>query len=217
MKSKVSEGLIGVARDTRGVWDEFRTDHAMIERLKVSPQEMEALSTCSLLGTLTCKEDMLFILRQIREASGPASPEALAAQIQSPSSAETCAPEPTADPRRMALAAGPSLLDRRLEPSALSGMIQSWSIHQAGVMFWMLVGLGAMIAIIASGMLGWMHHFQAQMPIGAQVAEAATGTTAPHASVGTMVMFEAMVVGIVAIALFIRERQGRRRFRKRRA
>ena len=35
------------------------------------PQELEALSKCALFGTLTCKQDMLFILRQVREATSP--------------------------------------------------------------------------------------------------------------------------------------------------
>src|SRR5271166_2328200 len=53
--------------------DEIRNDRELIARLSITPQELEALSKCALLGTLTCKEDMLFILRQIREATRPGS------------------------------------------------------------------------------------------------------------------------------------------------
>jgi len=57
-------------RDERAILEEIRKDRDLIERLKITPRELEALSKCVLLGTLTCKQDMLFILRQIREATG---------------------------------------------------------------------------------------------------------------------------------------------------
>src|ERR1700684_4554870 len=56
-------------RDERATLDEIRNDHDLIARLKITPKELEALSKCALLATLTCKQDMLFILRQIREAT----------------------------------------------------------------------------------------------------------------------------------------------------
>src|ERR1700732_349558 len=56
-------------RDERAILDEIRNDRDLISRLSITPQELEALSKCALLGTLTCKQDMLFILRQIREAT----------------------------------------------------------------------------------------------------------------------------------------------------
>src|SRR5580698_1665661 len=61
----------------RSILDQIRNDHELVARLSITPQELEALSKCALLGTLTCKEDMLFILRQIREARRP-GPEAQA-------------------------------------------------------------------------------------------------------------------------------------------
>ena len=57
-------------RQERAILDQIRNDHELIARLEITPAELEALSKCALLGTLTCKEDMLFILRQIREATG---------------------------------------------------------------------------------------------------------------------------------------------------
>ena len=53
------------------ILDQIRSDHELIDRLKITTQELEALSKCALLGTLTCKQDMLFILRQIRESGDP--------------------------------------------------------------------------------------------------------------------------------------------------
>ncbi len=58
-------------REEQAILDEIRNDHDLIARLRITTQELEALSRCALLGTLTCKQDMLFILRQIREATSP--------------------------------------------------------------------------------------------------------------------------------------------------
>lgn len=57
----------------RSILDQIRNDHELLARLSITPQELEALSKCALLGTLNCKEDVLFMLRQIREATRPGS------------------------------------------------------------------------------------------------------------------------------------------------
>ena len=54
-----------------GVIEGFCHDHGIIERLQVTPQELEALSEVSLLGSLTCRQDALFVLRQLRSAMKP--------------------------------------------------------------------------------------------------------------------------------------------------
>lgn len=51
-----------------GVIEGFCRDHGIIERLQVTPQELQALSEISLLGSLTCTQDALFVLRQVRSA-----------------------------------------------------------------------------------------------------------------------------------------------------
>ncbi len=51
-----------------GIIEAFCRDHGTIERLHVSREELQALADTSLLGTLTCKQDVLFILRQTRAA-----------------------------------------------------------------------------------------------------------------------------------------------------
>ncbi len=53
------------------VFKEFCGDLESIRSLGVTNQELEALSRASLLGTLTCKEDLLFILRHLREKVHP--------------------------------------------------------------------------------------------------------------------------------------------------
>ena len=65
-----------------GVIQGFCRVHGVVERLRVTPQELQALADASLLGSLTCKEDVLFMLRQIRGARTHAEPEATAAPQQ---------------------------------------------------------------------------------------------------------------------------------------
>jgi hypothetical protein len=54
---------------------EFCRDRECIRSLGVTPRELEALSRASLLGALTCREDVLFILRLLRENVIPAKAE----------------------------------------------------------------------------------------------------------------------------------------------
>jgi hypothetical protein len=53
------------------IFDEFCADHETIAALGVTAIELRELSRASLLGTLTSKEDVLFMLHQIREALKP--------------------------------------------------------------------------------------------------------------------------------------------------
>jgi hypothetical protein len=49
--------------------EEFSLDGEVLRRLQVTSQELHALSRVSMLGTLASKQDLLFMLRQIREAT----------------------------------------------------------------------------------------------------------------------------------------------------
>jgi hypothetical protein len=65
-----------------GVIQGFCRAHGVVERLRVTPQELQALADASLLGSLTCKEDVLFMLHQIHGARTSAEPDATAAPQQ---------------------------------------------------------------------------------------------------------------------------------------
>lgn len=56
------------------VFEEFCADSEAIAALGVTPVELRELSRSSLLGTLTSKDDLLFMLRQIRAAMNPSPP-----------------------------------------------------------------------------------------------------------------------------------------------
>jgi hypothetical protein len=72
---KKSDQLTDDLSDSGGIFDEFCADRETIATLGVTAEELQELSRASLLGTLTSKDDLLFILRQIRAAMTPvASP-----------------------------------------------------------------------------------------------------------------------------------------------
>ena len=65
-----------------GIVQGFCRNHGVVERFRVTPEELKALSNASLLGPLICEQDVKFVLRQIREASKPAEPQATVAPEQ---------------------------------------------------------------------------------------------------------------------------------------
>jgi len=65
------------------IFEEFSNDRELLERLGVTPEELQALSRSSLFGSVRGKADLLFILRQIREGSA-ASAESCAAVESGP-------------------------------------------------------------------------------------------------------------------------------------
>jgi hypothetical protein len=59
----------------REIMDDFCAETEVLKRHNVTPEELHALSRVSMLGIMTSKEDLLFMLRQIREAANPTIPE----------------------------------------------------------------------------------------------------------------------------------------------
>ncbi len=78
-----SAALDGEGVPRHRIFEEFSSDHELLERLSVTPEELQALSRSSLFGSLRGKADLLFILRQIREGS-TAGAEASAAVESGP-------------------------------------------------------------------------------------------------------------------------------------
>jgi hypothetical protein len=65
-----------------GIVQGFCRNHGVLERFQLTPEELKALSNASLFGSWTCEQDVKFMLRQIREASKPAEPQATVAPEQ---------------------------------------------------------------------------------------------------------------------------------------
>jgi hypothetical protein len=166
MKSSSPGNGAPMPQEERQVWEEFCDDHELLERLEVTPQELTALKNCVLLGTLTPKQDMLFILRQIRIATEPLSEEMTISPAPDPhrdnktdDSAEEISAPANCRP--------PDSLPSTPEPGSLAAITLSRSrvIKQFGVLCWALVLLGFVMWNLVTGMSNWRQIFIATVGI----------------------------------------------------
>jgi len=207
MKADTQDRLIGAQRPERAILDQIRNDRELIERLQISPKELEVLSKCALLGTLTCKADMLFILRQIREAGGPGVEQAtIVSQPAPPDEQPDLGTEVRSIPPRIA----PTI---PAELGSLEGIVRRRVPEQFGVLFWVLV-LAAGLAWNAAIMLSrWQGNFTAS--IGAPAAQA----LAPDAwynkldHFNVLLWLEILFIAAVALVMYLKSRRGSRRFK----
>jgi len=51
---------------TKDAWEQFVNDEKLIAAYRVTPRELESLRNGSMLGGVSCKEDILFLLKTIR-------------------------------------------------------------------------------------------------------------------------------------------------------
>ena len=72
-KSETSDFPARDRSNAERIFDEFCADRESIAALNVTAEEFRELSRASLFGTLTSKDDLLFMLRQIRAAMKPAA------------------------------------------------------------------------------------------------------------------------------------------------
>jgi hypothetical protein len=73
-KSETSDNPTDDRSGSDGIFAEFCADRETNAALGVTAEEFQELSRASLLGTLTSKDDLLFMLRQIRAAMNPTAP-----------------------------------------------------------------------------------------------------------------------------------------------
>jgi len=73
-KSETSDFPEGDRSNAERIFDEFCADRESIAALNVTAEEFRELSRASLFGTLASKDDLLFMLRQIRAAMNPTPP-----------------------------------------------------------------------------------------------------------------------------------------------
>lgn len=156
MKSNSPEYGDPMPQEERPVWEEFCDDHELLERLEVTQQELTALKNCVLLGTLTCKEDMLFILRQIRLATEPSPEETTISPAPGPrrgNKVEDSAKELSSPANYRPLASV------RSKPEPASPAVRSRVIEQFGVLCWALVLLGFVMWNLVTGLSNWRQIF----------------------------------------------------------
>jgi|SRR5271156_2297342 len=210
MKSDSENRLNLPPADERAILEEIRKDRDLIERLKITSRELEALSKCVLLGTLTCKQDMLFILRQIREATGsnpehsmvfPTPPEA--AQLH-----EDFAP----DLRHVMTHASPLVSSK---PDSHDTIVRRRIPERLAVLFCVIalaVGLMRYAGVIMSRL-----RISSATDFGILVSQAAGSNTwysrLDHANV--LLFWELVLVAAIAIGIQLRSKRNSRRFKVR--
>ena len=72
--SKTPDDQMKDQRSPQEIIEDFLGDRELIERLRVTPYEIKSLMRSSLLGSLTGRQDLLFMLRLLRE--GPQATKA---------------------------------------------------------------------------------------------------------------------------------------------
>jgi hypothetical protein len=210
MKPDSSDSLDLAPRKERAILDQIRNDHELIDRLNITPQELDALSKCALLGTLTCKQDMLFILRQIREAGGSAIDHA--ALVPQPAPAQDEQEDSIPDFRR---------IQTRIAPAtdhgsgSLESIIRRRMPEQFGVLFWSLVLVAGLVWNAFIAMSRWNTRFAST--IGSSAAQAAPADAwysyFDHPNV--LLWWEILFVAAVAVVMFVKARKGTRRLKVR--
>ena len=198
MRTEPREPLIAAPRDKRELWDQFQQDRELIDRLRISSNEIEMLKRCALLGTLTCKQDLLFILRQIREATSPITAEDLV-ELRPVPETENFFEEPVLPVIRTHPRIVPAPVAERHLP------------EQLGIPFWALVLAGGLMWNVAILIYRWREHF------------IAAASAAPHSALwlaslddfSVLIGWEIMFMGCILGVVHFRARRRHRRLKVR--
>jgi hypothetical protein len=211
MKDETKGNLDLAPREEREILDQIRNDHELIGRLSITPQELEALSRCALLGTLTCKQDMLFILRQIREATSPAIDHTTLFP-QPPSVNGTEEEDPVPGLRQIAIRVAPTIIP---QPDARDTVVRRRIPAKVGVLLCVLV----LVAGLAwSGMLTmsrWRDNFMNAFGILVSQTSSSGAWYDKLDHLKVLLFWEAMTMVAITIVMYLRSRRGSSRFKVR--
>jgi hypothetical protein len=211
MKAETKDNLDLSPRQERVILDQIRNDHDLISRLSITPQELEALSKCALLGTLTCKQDMLFILRQIREATSSTVDHAIL-YPQPPSANGTEEADPVPGLRQIAIRVAPTIIQ---EPDTRDTVVRRRIPARVGVLFLVV----AVVAAFASNGLLIVSRLRdtVMTTMGALLSQGASSDTwydrLDH--LDTLLFWETMTVVAIATVVYLKSKRDSRRFKVR--
>ena len=208
MKNQVQEQLAAASPTQRDLWDQFRHDRELIQRLRITPNEIDSLQHCALLGTLTCKQDFLFILRQIREATGPITAEDIT-DLRPVAAYEDSFEEPAPRVVRPQSYLSPSAA--KTEAGSLEGIVRRRIPEQFGIAFWALIVAGGLMWNFAIAIYRWREHFMAS--IGASAAQSIQSTSWLtkiddfSVLIGWEILFVVVLTGLMALRQRTRHRR----------
>ena len=216
MKTEIQPQLRLAPPQERQILDEIRNDRDLIDRLKITPQELEALSKCALLGTLTCKEDMLFILRVIRDATGPGveqattipQPSRYLPEIEQGEEEDDPAPDFSAVQFRPAPA-------RVSEPGSLETIVRHRTPEQFGVLFSVLLLVAGFVWCGVNAMAQWRDSF---ITLASSHAVRSASSEPWYSNLdrfNVLLTWETLFIGAVTGVMYLRSRSGTRRLKVR--
>ena len=212
MKPETQKHLAATTPDKRDLWDQFRDDRELIRRLRITPSEIDSLQHCALLGTLTCKQDFLFILRQIREATGPVTAENII-DIRPVAAYEDSFEEHAPRVVRPQSYLVPSAA--KTEPGSLEGMVRRRIPEQLGITFWALILAGGLMWNFAIAIYRWRDHFMASIGAAAPQALPSARWLAKLDDFNVLIGWEILFVGCTVAAISLRSRTRHRRLKVR--
>ena len=202
--------MIPAPADQRELWDQFRNDGELIARLRITPKEIDTLAHCALLGTLTCKQDLLFILRQIREATHPITAEELV-ELRPVPEPENFFEEPAVPVIRTHPIAPPAL--RLVEPSSLEALVRGRLPEGLGISVWAVILVGGLMWNLAILIYRWREHFMGGAAVPAVPQSMSWLASLDDFSV--LIGWEILFVGCILAAIHLRMRTRHRRLKVR--
>ena len=213
MKNEFEQQLTTTAsREKRDIWDQFRHDRELIERLNITQQELDSLGKCALLGTLTCKQDLLFILRQIREATGNGSAPTVFASAPV-STYEDAAEERTPDLIRIRTRLAPAAAVTH--QASLEGIVRRRVPEQFGVVFWAIILGAGLVWNLAIAATRWRVSLRSTM-LGSPAYESAPVSQAWYARIDdfkVLVGWEILFVAVISLLIFLLSHRRTRRLK----
>ena len=214
MKADTQDRPLLVPQEGCEVLSLIRDDHELIDRLNITAEELEALSKCAMLGTMTCKQHMLAILRQIREAGGPANghtplfPEPAIPEEEEGTSVPDC--------RRMLVRLNGAAAQE--EPGSLAGVVRHRVPEQFAIVAWTILavaGLGWSLLIV---MMRWRNNFMTRVGMPAGQAAPSAASTAWYSNLdqsNTLFWGEVLFVVGIVVVMYLKSHRGSRRFKVR--
>ncbi len=213
MKANNQEALNLAPQQEREILEQIRNDHELLARLKITTEELEALEKCALWGTLTSKQDMLFILRQIREATNPTGEQAILIPQPAAPENEEEDDKPLPDFRRMPLRSAPAISH---DPASLENIVRRRMPEQFGVLFWVLVLILGVVWNGATAILRWRDNFMTAT-MGAPVEQTSSSPAwyANFDRFNVLAFWEIVFVLAIAGAIYLHSRRGTRHLKVR--
>ncbi len=216
MKADTEENQALVPHEECEVLNLIRDDHELIERLSITPEELAALSKCAMFGTLTCKQHMLAILRQIREADGSAEGGVAVGETDlfpEPAIPEEREEAPVPDCRRMLVRLNGMAVPE--EPGSLQSIVRRRVPEQFGILFWTIVMVVGLAWYFLVAMSRWRNNFLTTigMPVGEAAPSAAWYSNLDRFNI--LLWGELLFVLGIAAVIYLRSRRGYRRFKVR--